>query len=89
MVEVGKAYYLVPHPYYHYIGIVDAIEGPDKYRLRNCVRVHNDSQQDFSAFFQNGFKSSTVYTVWLDGTTVTGPFIVESPWPHKIPKEPK
>ncbi len=76
----------MPHPYYHYVGVVLAIEGPDKYRLRNCVRVHSDSGRDFTAFFREGFAPTTSYTHWPDGTTVTGPFIVEAPWPHKIPE---
>lgn len=87
MIEVGKSYYLVPHPYYHYVGTVEAIEGPDKYRLRNCVRVNSDSPRDYTSLFRDGFARSTVYTCWPDGTTVTGPFIVEAPWNHEIPGE--
>lgn len=86
MVELGKAYYFIPHPYYHYVGVVEAIEGPDKYVLRNCVRVNSDSSQDFTTFFREGFKRSTNFSRWPDGTTLTGPFLVEAPWFHKIPE---
>lgn len=86
MIEVGKTYYFVPHPYYHYVGTVEAIEGPDRYRLRDCVRVHTDNQQDFTAFFANGFQISTIFTRWPDGATLTGPFIVEAPFAHKVPE---
>ena len=79
--EVGKAYYIITHAYFHYIGIVDEIVGPKTVRLCNVIAIHS-SQRSWTEFFRDGIKAGDRYDVMPDGGTVTA--INVWPWDHKI-----
>jgi hypothetical protein len=85
--KVGDRRYFLVHAYHHFCGEVLEIERADSILLKNVVRVQS-CQRGWAEFFRDGFKDDTEYTVWLDGTRITGAF-VDSPWPHDIPKEPR
>lgn len=83
--RIGGVYYFVEHAYYHWIGEVVAITGRREVILRHVRRIHSCAR-DFTAFFRDGAKNDTVYTIWPDGHNVSN-WMTATPWPHAIPGE--
>ena len=85
MIEVGKRYYFMAHAYHHFLGEVVEITGRKECVLKNVIRVQSCSR-GWTEFFRDGCKKDTTYTVWPDGTEISGWFAA-IPWKHPIPKE--
>ena len=80
---IGERYYFMTHAYHHLIGEVVEITGKRECVLKNVVRVQHCAR-NWTEFFANGCKDDTNYTIWPDGTEVSGWFI-KVPWNHPIP----
>lgn len=84
--EVGKKYYFMVHAYHHFIGEVVEVHGPNRCIINNVIRVQS-SNKDWTRFFKEGIKGKdTNYTIWPDGTRISGDFVCV-PWNHPIPRD--
>lgn len=85
VLEIGKAYYLVAHAYYHFIGIVTEVYGPNRVKLGRCVRVLASTYgRDWQKFFEAGcHRPETEYSVLPEGKVVI--FFDATPWHHEVP----
>jgi len=86
MIEVGKRYYFICDPYYHFIGEVTAVLGIRRVACREVVQVHS-SNRNWTQFFAQG--AGTVSRIDTIGTTADMAYLVAHDWPHPIPQPSK
>lgn len=82
--KAGERYYIVAHPYYHFLVEVAEVTGKKEIVCKRCVRV-NRCARDFTEFFKDGCGKDTDFTVWPERTEISG-WMFASPWSHEIPK---
>lgn len=87
MIEVGKCYYFFTHAYHHFIGEVAIIEGKQQCTVNRVHRIQGCSR-NWTLFFRDGAKDDTDFTIFPDGTELTGWFVA-APWNHPMPKRSK
>lgn len=79
----GKAYYVVAHAYYHFIGVVVKVM-PRSVVMRSVVQVHSCSR-GWSRFFAEGFGEDVRWDSWPDGTELPIGSMPVAPWNHELP----